>query len=473
MTAVGHAPVHSGMRAAVRRQRANLKIALDPVRVSLFLLTVITISRVHEYLKLSAIRPALLLFALSCGFAVFLPRSLAWKGLFRTWPAKVLIALGLFACISAPFGISIGGSGQFILFEYSKVLLFSLLLMAAIRGAKDLFLFVWAYVIACGLLAWMATFVFGLSKGNSYNARLSNLYTYDANDLGCVLMAGLPLALLTFQTSGKKGKLASAMIIMGIGVSIARSGSRGAFVGLVVVGVALLLTLTQVPVSKRLGFLGAVVAALIVAAPQGYWEQIKTIASPKQDYNWTDKEGRKAVAERGMGYLWSAPLTGIGIDNFQRAEGTISGKHATDDPYQGSRWGAAHNSFLQAAAELGIPGFLLWSSLIFGGMFSMVRLRRRLPVAWVRGDPEQRFLYFSTMYLPAAILGFAITAFFVSFAWMDLLYVLAAFVTGVLRSVDRKTAAMAAAAVSTPAQVPRSIRSAPPQALPARRPRPV
>ena len=68
----------------------------------------------------------------------------------------------------------------------------------------------------------------------------------------------------------------------------------------------------------------------------------------------------------------------------------------------------------------------------------MARLRRRLPPAWLHGDPEERFLYLATIGLPLALVGFAITAFFLSFAYLDLVYVLAAFVAGVYVAVGEK-----------------------------------
>ena len=60
---------------------------------------------------------------------------------------------------------------------------------------------------------------------------------------------------------------------------------------------------------------------------------------------------------------------------------------------QGIRWVAPHNSFLEVGAELGFVGLALWSSLGFGGMVSRVRLRRRLPKRWYRGNADQRIVY--------------------------------------------------------------------------------
>jgi ABC-type multidrug transport system permease subunit len=87
---------------------------------------------------------------------------------------------------------------------------------------------------------------------------------------------------------------------------------------------------------------------------------------------------------------------------------------------------------------MGVPGLLLFSTLIFGGIISMRRLRRRLPPSWADGDAEQRFLYQATVYLPVSFVGFAVSSFFVSFAYSDPIYYLAAMVVGVYVSVERK-----------------------------------
>ncbi len=416
-----------------------LRVTLDPLRICLALLTIFAVSRIHQHFPLIAkFRPSLLLVALALGYAFLKPRTLSSEGVFRTWPARLMLGLLIFACLSVPFGTSIGGSATFIIGSYSKTLLYAFLLIAAIRGPSDLFTFVWAYVIGSGILVYLAFFVFGLSESaDSLTARLSHLYTYDSNDIGLVLVVGLAFSVLAFQTSGKRGKIAAGIVIAGIGATIARSGSRGSFVGLVAFGLALLVMLRTVPVGKRLGFVAVTGLALALAAPSGYWRQMGTIMDPKGDYNWTTQDGRKAVAMRGMGYMMAHPVFGLGIGNFWRAECYISDKARNAAPNQGIRCTSPHNSYVQAGAELGIPGLIIWSSLVWGGCIAMARLRRRLPRSWAKGTPEERFLYLATMYLTVALVSFAVAALFVAFAWLDIIYILAAFMAGLYVCVRR------------------------------------
>jgi O-antigen ligase len=270
------------------------------------------------------------------------------------------------------------------------------------------------------------------SSGPGGISRLDELQTYDANDLGLVVVVGIPLTLLTLTTSGRLGKYVSLATLGAIGATIARTGSRGAFVGLVVVGFMLLVWLRQFKLWKRLMFVGVTGAAIAVAAPAGYWQQMQTILNPEQDYNWNAKNGRREIALRAWGYFKAYPIFGLGINNFQMAEGTISPLAENYlEGMPGIKWSAAHNSFIQVGTEMGPAGLVLWSALILGGIIGMRRLRRRLPKQWAKGDREQRFIYASTLYLPVALAGFAVSAAFVSFAYLDPIYLLATYVTGI------------------------------------------
>jgi O-antigen ligase len=211
---------------------------------------------------------------------------------------------------------------------------------------------------------------------------------------------------------------------------MARSGSRGAFLGFIAAGAAALILVNGVSVTQRLFVIVAAAIALAVGAPPGYWKQMNTILTPKEDYNYTAWDGRKAVAERSLGYIDQYPVFGLGINNFARAECTISPKIAALKINGPLRCVPTHNSYLQAAAELGIPGFLIWISLVIGGIIAPLRLRRRLPKSWRRGTEAERFIYNATSFFAVSMVAFAVTSFFVSFAWVDPAYVMAAFLTG-------------------------------------------
>ena len=398
----------------------------------MFLLTVITVSRVHQHWPIIArMRPALLLVFVTAIYAGLNRRYLSGENLLQTRTAKLLAVFGLLACASAVFGISLGNSAFFILKTYSKTFIYTFLLIAAIRHAADLYTFAWAYVASSGILVIFAQFVFGLSRSaGSQTERLSDLYTYDANDLGLVLLVGLSLALWLFPTVTRRQKALLIALLLAIGATLARTGSRGAFLGIIATGLGMVVLLNTVALRKRLAFVAITIAALAIGAPSGYWKQMQTILAPSKDYNFTSRDGRVEVLQRGFGYMIAYPLFGIGIDNFSKAECTISEKAEQRLFGTGIRCIAPHNSYVQAGAELGVPGLIVWLFLVFGGITGLVRLRRRLPADWARGDTEQRFLYNGTNYLALALVGFSVTSFFLSFAYMDPIYILSAMIAG-------------------------------------------
>jgi O-antigen ligase len=266
------------------------------------------------------------------------------------------------------------------------------------------------------------------------------------------MMVGLPLTLLllTVERGAKRWLLVS--ILIGVSATMARSGSRGGFLGFVAVGAAALILVNSVSVGRRVIVLAVAVIALAIGAPPGYWKQMGTILSPEADYNYTDIDGRKAVMQRGIGYMAKYPAFGLGIDNFWRAECNISPKLASLRVNGPVHCMAPHNSYVQAGSELGVPGLLTWVSLVIGGIFAPLRLRRRLPKSWQRGTESERFIYGATGFFAVSMVGFAVTSFFVSFAWMDPVYFMSALLVGLYVAVRGQIQGDACVALGASAQ---------------------
>ena len=413
-------------------ETSRLEIVRDPLRILLFVLTVLDISRVHQQSAVVAkLRPVLLL-VMAAGIYIYLnPRSVARGNVLKLWPMRLVAILGLLACASAAFGISLGRSASFIQDSYAKTVVYSLLLAVSIRHVRDLYTLVWAYVISCGILSFLALFVVHMSVASgSYVARLDGMHTYDSNDLGLVITVGMPLALLLFAGATRLQRVILLVILVAVAATMARSGSRGGFLGFAAVGISALVLVKTVSAARRTIFFVGALLALALGAPRGYWKQMGTLISPTTDYNYSSRDGRKALVERGIGYMALYPVFGLGIDNFARAECTVSPKLESLRRNGPVRCTPPHNSYVQAGAELGVPGLLVWSSLVFCGIVCPLRLRRRLPRSWWRGTHPERFIYAATTFFPLSMIGFAVTSFFVSFAWMDPVYLMAALLAG-------------------------------------------
>jgi len=397
----------------------------DPFRLCLMALIVFSLSRFGGYFGiLRLLRPALLLFVFCVGYAFLHKKKLNFANLAKSLPVRLMWGIGLVSIGSAVFGISLGHSATYILNSFSKTLAVTFLMILTIRDVTDVRRLCWAFALGGIVLAYLSIFVVGISK-------TTGGVSYDANDVGVFMVMTLPVTLMLLQTATTRTERLVALIGIGLlAVTVAKTQSRGAFIGVVTVGLALLL-LPGVSFGRRLIFVGAACVTMWISAPVGYWNSMQGILDdPKSDYNWDSVNGRRNLAKRGIGYMIDYPVFGVGIDNFRVAEGTISEKARYLVPGHGIRWASPHNSFVQSGAEAGVPGLVLWVALVVSNIIVPLKLRRRMPKEWRKGTPTQRFLTSATVYLPIAQLGFAVTAFFVSFAWEEPLYMLSALVVG-------------------------------------------
>ncbi len=400
----------------------------DPFRIGILALLIDTIAKATgEIPAAAAIRPGLLLFGFCAFYAVLKPARAVNQAVFRQRVPQLIVAQAILACASALFGISLGHSASYIITIYWKTLAVALLLIISLRNMSDVRHMVWATAAGGVLLSFTAVFIDHISKTRS-NA------VYDANDIGAIVVMTLPLVIMAAQLAKGIRRLIWFGGLGLIAVTIVISDSRGAFIGLLAVGIALLLFLPGISVIKRLMYLGAITIVLTLFAPAGYWDSMKSIiVNPTADYNWDAGQGRRQVAQRGMGYMFEYPIFGLGIDNFAMQEAMYSDyAKVTLASGHGVKWSAPHNSWVQAGAETGIPGLILWGALVVGSGVQLVWLRRRMPKAWATtGTIDQRFAYLATLYVPIALLGFVVSATFVSFAWSDQSYVLPAIAMGV------------------------------------------
>ena len=183
------------------------------------------------------------------------------------------------------------------------------------------------------------------------DGRLGNLVFYDANDFALVMVVTIPFALHVLRPGNPRsgrllGLLALGFMLIGIVKWIARwfhCAGR-------VMTYALLLY-RALPRRVRMSIAVAGVGFIAVLGSNRYWTQISTIAHPEGDYNWTGPFGRKAVWERGLGYVEHHPVFGVGVESFPIAEGQSDIALSLSDQGHGFEWSVAHNSFLEVAAE--------------------------------------------------------------------------------------------------------------------------
>lgn len=354
-------------------------------------------------------------------------RRLAVLPMRPVWYAAALLAMMV---LSVPAGLNPAHSAKFMLQMVVPNLVLMLMVAASVRSLADI---EWLGMMHMLAAAGYGVFVL-LKFPVDASGRLGDLIYYDTNDLGLVLVATMPLVVY-FASRGQRWgrRLAAAACAPIFLVLLVRTGSRGAFLGLLAVAAYLTLNYRGFnAVPKRLVVAGIGAIAFLLLGGNTYLARMETLLNPTADYNWTGRSptGRLEIWKRGIGYLLDHPVVGVGVANFERAEGTLSDiGHELESRGEPFKWSVAHNSYLETAAEAGAVALLMWI-----GLFATVLLAlRRVVRAAGRLSFVSRELVLAQT-LSAALLGYLVCAFFISAEYFTYPYVLLGLAIGLLKT---------------------------------------
>lgn len=341
-------------------------------------------------------------------------------------PAKYLVAL-LFWMMLSVTGALVPGASLQLAFDFLKTVLMFFVVAGSVRSAHDVERLTTVYLGAATVYAAVVLSRFDVGAGDAW--RLGRLYYYDANDFATLVVTAMPFGLFLLHAGRSwHARAAGALSLAVLTLAFVRTGSRGGFVALIVVGTFLVWRYTAIPFRWRVSAAALVTVLVLAAASDQYWKQMNTIFSDV-DYNRTEESGRMQIWRRGVGYMLRDPVFGVGPGNFPAAEGKLSPFANRQEFGIGVRWNAAHNSFVQAGAELGVPGLVMFVGLIGT---TMGLLRR---VARSNFDPVRSYrIKALTQALMASVIGFVVGAFFLSLAYTEMLYMLAALAVGLYKA---------------------------------------
>jgi hypothetical protein len=345
-----------------------------------------------------------------------------------------LLVIFVLALFSVPFGLYPGRTLNFITADLLKNLLIFLVLTSSIRSLGELKRFLLVFI---GGAVTYSLYV-NLTVSTGPGGRLHALYYYDSNDLAFALVTTLPMVVFFFlRPRTPKLRLLALGAMALIILLIVKTGSRGGFIGLVAVSGFLLFLLKEVSVRARVGVVVLGLAGMMVFAGQAYWENMSSLLNPTEDYNWSGQSeaGRMAVWKRGMGYMFKYPVFGVGARNFQIAEGDSDLSELAADRRsigRGWKWSTAHNSFVQIGAELGVFALIAFCVALFSA-FRAAYGGSRDPPGGEGSSPVEEDYRLMGQVLAAALIGYAVTGFFLSQAFSALLYVLLALIVAYAR----------------------------------------
>lgn len=271
--------------------------------------------------------------------------------------------------------------------------------------------------------------VAALIKNETEYGRLLWGSLYDPNDFGALIGSLIILGFGLFLRTRGKDKLITLVALAPMGVAMLATGSRGVLVGFGIGMLALVLGYR----GKRLAtVVVGLVVGIIAAGTQvdaDVRDRLTSVFALEKDYNFTDDSGRMAIWGRGLQYIQDRPILGAGAGNFPMADG-----HYFEMLGQPGKWKAAHNTFVQAGVELGLPGLFILLVLYWTALKRSVRYWR--PRKWMRACDGH------TPEIFACFVAYAVSAFFLSHAFMVIQF----FLMGLILVNDRSLMAFRAEA---------------------------
>jgi O-antigen ligase len=422
----GPRPVDPAAGAAHAIHEPDRKWDLLLVCVAGYILT--AVGRIHQLFPiLEVFRPAIL----TGGVAIVLylvdrleerrsPR-------FSIAPTKYVIALLVWMVLSVSAALVVSVSFDLVFNNFAKTVLMFLVVAGTVRGIRDVERLTLVYLVGATLYAGVVLLRFDLGTGDDW--RLGRLYYYDANDFATFVVTAMPFGLY-FLHAGRRtsGRILAGVALAVLTLAFVNTGSRGGFVALVAVTAFIVLRSSAIALRQRVWATALIALIVLGAASDQYWTQMSTIFSDA-DYNRSAESGRMQIWRRGVGYMLQHPILGVGPNNFQTAEGTLSPFAQRQQFGVGVRWNAAHNTFVQVGAELGLPGLILFVAVIASALRVLRRSGRRVSSALVPNTREPEL----TQALTASLIAFTVGAFFLSLAYSEMLYTLVAMVVGLER----------------------------------------
>jgi O-antigen ligase len=201
-------------------------------------------------------------------------------------------------------------------------------------------------------------------------------YIYaNSNDLATLslLALGVALAIAFSGPSRTAARIAAGLSAIVLLVVILLTQSRGAFLGLLVgMGPAFIGWGFRRP-SRMLLYAGVAALVIGLSVPDAVWERLSGIAllTSTSTIALADPEGsaeqRFAIMKTAWQIFLDHPVFGVGLGAYPEANAAYA-------PHLGRR--DTHSTFLNLAAELGLPGLVIWCALVWSVLAYAYRSRK-------------------------------------------------------------------------------------------------
>jgi O-antigen ligase len=365
---------------------------------------------------LSAAKAAGTLVALSW-LATVAVRPQVRVSLSKAHPGIVYLALGFLAWVV--LSITWAKSPSTALTELSRWGLNLLLLPIVFTAIRERRHMIWLVVVlvAGAALSSLYGMVFArgdaLAEGSTRLAGAGN----DANYLASLLVSGIVLALVL--ASIRQFHPAARLIAVGISmlalVALIDTVSRGGMIGL---GAALVVGIVFAGPRRRV-LLGTI-AVTIALGVVGYYGSVASQAARQRITTVEGGSGRVDIWAVGWRMFKAHPITGVGAGNF--ANSTIDylllpGGPTSHNDFIVDEPKVAHNMYLEALADLGIPGLVMFLGILVSLLWCAVQAARLFNQL---GDVPMELI---SRGIVAATVGILATDFFISDQFSKVLWI--------------------------------------------------
>lgn len=394
--------------APMSDQKVFLKSGHSLTYLALFLFTVVLYARPAESYPSPLTASMAFIIGALC-LVVFVPAQLTIEGSLTARPREVNLVLlfSLAGLFSIPLAIDPSEAWFTFSDTFIRCVVIFVVMVNVVRTEKRL----------RGLLflALFASIWLSLGAINDYRLNLMTVEGYrvggrgtgifgNSNDMALFLVTGVPIAIAFFFSGhGPVRKLlfgACATLMM---AAIVLTYSRGGFVGLIAV---LAFLAWKIGRRQRLTVVvcGVIlIALLLVLAPGNYAARVASIFIPSLDPVGSS-EMRREILYRSIWTALRHPLFGIGMGNFHNVS---------------LRELVSHNAFTQVAAEMGMAALVCYT------MFIVTPFKRLGQVARATFDTRGKTSYhYLAIGLQASLLGYLVSSFFASVAYLWYVYYL-------------------------------------------------
>ena len=339
----------------------------------------------------------------------FLAPTFLW--LFAAWLVWAVLGYAV-----TPYRDQVWGS----LTEHAKILLVTVVAVNALRTPAQIRAFM-LFVLVSFILFPIRSTLTNYVLGYTLLGRAVGPFIYqNPNDLAAHAILVLGLALALWAGPVHKGPVrwiglgSTALLI----ITIVLTQSRGGLLGLMAMGLPSGISLARRRPRLVPLFVGIVGLALLLA-PAALWERLGGLgkATNVETIREMDPEGsaeqRFAVLKTAARIIADHPVLGIGLGAYHLANADYSPDLGLKD---------THNTYMNVAAETGVPGLILFLALVGSVLLSARAARRGAGPAAAAQAEEVRWLQYSvTGYLVAAVFGsyarLAVSYLFLALLW--------------------------------------------------------